>query len=273
MIAPFANCNCKNTLPHLHDFSFSPYGTEPLEFRRLLPVNSKSTLTRFDVDIRDHPPSSHYVDDMKLLIDFIHITDLAICPLTREMCQILVGSPLRLTSFSTHSYHPHQLHAGPLRDLLTSSVLREARTFKYEYKNFTQFGPDTRPIYEPLIQLVTSLPDLEELQLGYPLHEDWFANLQTCTSLRKIVWDYSDFPTEEVRYHFKFEDSRLTRALRAALSNLDPAPYVEVLSCYRPEQLGIGRVKEENARELRAARKLKARAAESSSNLDEANFD
>jgi hypothetical protein len=115
---------------------------------------------------------------------------------------------------------------------------------------------ESLPIFEHFIQLISNLVSLEELALGYPLDENWFAKLRACTILRRIVWDYSHFPTDEVPYHFEFEDTRLTKALRDTLSHVDPPPYVEVHSDYRPEQRGIARDKEQKGRELRAARGL-----------------
>jgi hypothetical protein len=60
--------------------------------------------------------------------------------------------------------------------------------------------------FETIIHLLASIPTLEELDLGYPVDEDWFEMFRTCTNLRKIVWDYSHFPTDEVPYHFNFDD-------------------------------------------------------------------
>jgi hypothetical protein len=191
--------------------------------------------------------------------------------MSTEMCQVLVGSKLRLKTFSTESWFPEsQLHAGPLRDLLTSPVLAEVRDLQYDYRGpGFWLGPESRPIFEHFIQLISTLVTLEKLVLGYPLNENWFAKLRTCTSLRHIVWDYSHFPTDEVPYHFKFEDTRLTKLLRETLSHVDPAPYVEVHSRYRPEQRGIARDKEKKGRELRAARGLAADS--SSSEVDESS--
>jgi hypothetical protein len=101
------------------------------------------------------------------------------------MCQIRLRE-----SLTTESNFPSQLHAGPLRSMLTSPILGE---------------------------------------------------------------DYSFFPTDEVPFHFEFEDARLTTALRQTLGNIDPAPHVMVHSRYRPEQRGIWEYKQQKERELRAA--------------------
>jgi hypothetical protein len=159
---------------------------------------------------------------------------------------------------------------------LASSVLREVKAFRYEGTGPTQFGPETRTLYEPSIHLITRLPDLETLYLGYPLHEDWFESLRASSNLRKIVWDYSDFPTDEVRFHFDFEDSRLTEALQAALTtDLNPAPYVDVHSRNRYEGLGpgMGQYIEEERRKLRVARGLPIEEEEKDSEEEEEEED
>lgn len=137
LVTPFAHCDCTNTLPHLEAFSVAPYRKEPVDFARLLPFHSKSTVTKCDILFTEW--QSDHVDEMKLLINFVHITDLAITPMTAAMCQVLVGYSLRLNSFSTQSYVPHQLHTGPLLDLLSSPVLAEATTLRYA-KSFSILG-------------------------------------------------------------------------------------------------------------------------------------
>ena len=236
IITPFAKCNCSNTLPNLQTFNIADTGshvsqlTEPLKFQKLLPFNSKSTLTCFTVLLPDHPPSNQYVDGMRRLIEFVHITDLTIRPLTREMCTILLGSSLRLTTFKTRSLWEDQLHTGPLLNLLDSPVLENVKTFEYDYRNYEGFKDERIPLFEPLIRALSSHRDLDHLELCYPIHEPWFQHLRSCSNLHDIVWDFSFFPPPEMSMHSDFEDYRLTEALREALDNIDPAPRVEVNS-------------------------------------------
>lgn len=87
-------------------------------------------------------------------------------------------------------------------------------------------------IFEPFIELVTNLPDLEEVELVYPAHDQWFQKFRGCINLREIVWDYSNFPTKEIPFSSEAEDTRLTEALLEALDNLGTAPDVVVHSPY-----------------------------------------
>lgn len=260
LAAPLAKCNCTNKLLHLEHFDYFPIRkwNEHVELKRFLPFKSKPTLTRFHlVSETIWSVPREYIDDIKLVIEFVQIVDLAIKPFTTEMCQILVGSPLRLKSFSIHARFPEQPYVGPLLDLLTSPVLGEVAVFRYNQVGAEKWDDDAgfRLEFETIIHLLASIPTLEELDLGYPVDEDWFEMFRTCTSLRKIVWDYSHFPTDEVPYHFDFEDHRLTEALAKILRNLGPTPDVEVHSRNRPER-GVWLVKKQVERKLRAARGL-----------------
>ena len=137
--------NCENNLPHLQTFDFvetrsharfENLGAGHLKFQRILPFNSKSTLTRFASLIPDHPPSKQYLNDVRHLMQFFHLTDLAIRPLTREMRSVLLHSSLRLQIFATRSLFEDKLHTGALLDLLNSPVLRNLESFEYDYANY-----------------------------------------------------------------------------------------------------------------------------------------
>ena len=271
LIAPdLHECSCNNSLPNLQAFTFEPYRRpQHLDFRRLLPLKSKSTLSRVHLEFGDRPNGTQYINGMKFLINFVHITDLAIHPLTSEMCKVLATSALRLKSFSTYSDSRSELHTAPLCDLLASPTLSELQIFNYEYRNWTQLKQEINHLYEPVICLLSKLTDLEEFYLSYPLSEDWFAYFEPCTKLRKVVWDYSYFPTVEVPFHFDFEDSRLCKVLRKTLRKIYPAADVEITSCYRPEYGDRRQEKEKKARELRAARKLLGGEGYSSSEEDD----
>ena len=60
---------------------------------------------------------------LSALMEFVHLTDLAIRSLTRETCPILLHSSLRLRKFATRSLFEDKLHTGALLDLLNSPVL------------------------------------------------------------------------------------------------------------------------------------------------------
>jgi len=239
LITPFSDCNCKNTLPNLVEFGFASYGNEFLDFSRLLPLDSKSTLTRFDVLITDnhHAPASSGVENTKLLADFVHITDLSVIPMNATMSDALAGSSLTLKSFSTESIFPEDLHTGPLLELLASPVLGQTTSLRYNYKpGFIGFRSvaETRSMFEPLIQRICNISTLEELELAYPINEQWFPKFRACTSLRQLVWDYSNFPTEHFPFHSESEDTRLTVALCKTFDNLDRDICVDVHSRDRP---------------------------------------
>src|SRR5438045_9800916 len=85
-------------------------------------------------------------------------------------------------------------HTGPLLDWLHSRVLENVKTFEYDYSNYEGFDEERIRLFEPLIEALSSHRDLDHLKLGYPIHNDWFRYLRSCTNLQEIVWDFSIFP-------------------------------------------------------------------------------
>ena len=128
---------------------------------------------------------------MRRLMEFVHLTALTIHPLTRELCSILLHSSLRLKKISTRFLFEDKLHTGVLLDLLNSPVLRNLESFEYGYAYYEDFEAERFPDFDPLIRVLASLPALEQINLGYPIHKDWFRLFRACTRLQKIDWNWS----------------------------------------------------------------------------------
>jgi hypothetical protein len=99
------SATCKNTIVNLRTFEFTNrmgptggYGTSPMPSDRILPFDSRDTLTKCAIAFPRYLEGTPFnLAGFHRLFEFPNIASLSLEPVTREMCLQLLRSPLRLT--------------------------------------------------------------------------------------------------------------------------------------------------------------------------------
>jgi hypothetical protein len=222
------NCDCKNHLPNLEQLLFLYHNfRSPIEFKKMLPLNSKATLEELQLAFPIAcPPSRDVIEDFPLLHQFENLRILRIkTSLLRltdmntlvDVYQNLSRCPFQLKTFESNSPKPRPIVVNALVDLLNSPVLHNLVRLRISFASYTEaIGPfeiqiEEKHTYQPLIIAISSLPSLEHLQLFFfPLHVDWIPHFRNSPCLKFVHWVYRSFhPIEAVgEYDFgELEDS------------------------------------------------------------------
>lgn len=220
-------CDCENHLPNLEELHHTSldHGTPtPLDFRRVLPLQSTESCRELRLEFATPwPPSIHSYKDFELLHQFKNLTSLII-PLTSGICRDLLESPLRLKEFRTTVFHHDLVYAGAFVDLLNSPILQlvESLGYTFSLQGYSWQILEPEPlhienvyVYEPLVRTIAKLPKLEHLDLGYPLLRPWLEHFRSSPALKRISWDFHEFSF--VHIDGKYDDAELEEALSKIL--------------------------------------------------------
>jgi hypothetical protein len=199
------HCDCQMEFPNLELLLYVPLDYVPLDFKRMLPFKSTETFRELVFEFTTPwPPSIDNQKDFRHIHQFKNLTSLTLRPLSSEICRLLLQSPLRLKTFQSTTVSDKPIRTGVLVDLLNSPVCANLESLQLQFK-VTRFpivgvevlDAEKRVAYEPLVRTIALLPNLEELDLLYPLHPTWIKHFQSASRLRRIDWNQDIFLFED----------------------------------------------------------------------------
>jgi hypothetical protein len=226
------NCDCENHLPNLEQLCCMGPMHRLLDFKRMLPFNSKNSLAEFRCQLPIPICGLDSIPDFELLHQFRNLTALhttsGVAPL--KFYESLLKSPLRLKTFESTTPPLSPVTVNALLNLLRSPVLHNLQHLIIHFSGCVDTYIQENPIYERFLCVIVNLPDLENLQLDYfPLHSDWIQLFQKSERLRSVQWLYISFKPLERGGEYKIEqlEERLVNLLSRSR---DKPPNVSIRS-------------------------------------------
>jgi hypothetical protein len=207
---------CTNDFPNLDRLSFSIPDANPLtalDFKRMLPFNSKKTLQHLQITVAEMMTDP--MPDFALLHQFKNLTTLQMISriLPVQLYQSLIQSPFRLTSFEASAPRISPMSIITLVRLLQSPVLQNLQNLHISFPGGEDINIDDQPVYEEFVGAIVNLTDLETLNLWYYLlHPDWIQLFRKSRRLRSVEWAYFRFGPITIVGHYDDCDLELTLA-------------------------------------------------------------
>lgn len=170
------NLSCVRRL----DYEFVPYAEHPAHF--LFPLNSAKSLTTLMIRVR---PSSADAYDTTGLDVFVNLTSLHIDPLYPSVCDFILRSRLKLTTFKT-IVDTAEVTMRRVAAVLSSPSLQTVQniSLKIETENEERLNDLQQIIYVVTTKLL-SIRDCE-FEMGLDLR--WCQQFSRLLSLKTVVW-------------------------------------------------------------------------------------
>jgi hypothetical protein len=197
------DCYCQHTLPNVRQLTYLLRASYvPIDLKRILPFPPTDKLRKLELDFGVPISSSDTLKEFNLLQRFENLKHLSLRPFSPGLARALYESTLRLKTFKAAVDGPYDtdyaLDTESLVDLLESPILRDVESLHYLLSVSSPMQKPYKSVYERFISTITSLPELRELELTYPIRFHWFQYFRNSQCLASVRWRHCSTPPVDI---------------------------------------------------------------------------
>jgi hypothetical protein len=204
----------------------------------IIPLDSAKTLTTLTIMQEDNY-NELFTLPLSLLNSFESLDNLRISPLTTDVCDFLLDTPLTFTNFAGEST---EFWSGdpivPTSKLILMMSARSLRNVRHLGLAMTFYLEDAiverhRGIIEAI---VSNFQDLETLGLAMVMQEDWLAHLSRLRKLNRLSWyipasGYVEVDESQFGCLYKsleFSETRVRTLIEQSFKDFKANPWINV---------------------------------------------